>query len=714
MPTPRLRGTIVLFLITVNIALLGIAAAVCLWSPHGARVHRFGFVAALTALLLSFLAERAHIKNVAEQTRVCESLLQSESRFRALIEDAPVAVAIARGTEFIYVNPKFVTLFGYDNAEEIIGQPVISCSAPESRLEVEERIRIRATGALLQPSHWEGGLLRKGGSAFVGRIDVACVRLPDGIATMGFVTDITRRKRAEEALRKAETEYRTIFEQAVEGIFQTTPAGRPVGANPAMAKILGYDSPDEMLCRVIDSGSQVWGDPKERAAYVAQLERDGMVRGYETQHLRKDGSRIWVSLNGRVARDEQGEILYFEGFLEDITRRKQLEQQFLHAQKMEAVGQLAGGVAHDFNNLLGIITGYADLLAEDSALPQRARQRIAQISKAAEEAVAVTRQLLAFSRRQVLQTIALDLNVTVRETVKMLGRVLGEDIALTVSLAEELGTIQADPTGIDQIILNLAINARDAMPDGGTLTIETANVFLDESNLAKDVRITPGEYAMLAVSDTGTGIDAETQKRIFEPFFTTKGLGRGTGLGLSTVYGIVRQTGAHIRVYSEVDVGTAFKIYFHRVAESANIPSKQDREILQGGSETILLVEDDSTLRKLNLELLTGLGYNVLPAANASEALNIVHRYYGPLDLLLTDIVMPGMNGKQLADELIAIQPSIRVLFVSGYSENILRDRSLQPGSDFLQKPFAKGVLAKKIRELLIPQVQNGNPPTAR
>ncbi len=387
----------------------------------------------------------------------------------------------------------------------------------------------------------------------------------------------------------------------------------------------------------------------------------------------------------------------------EITERKQLEAQLLQSQKMEAVGRLAGGIAHDFNNLLTVIKGYSELLVEEVGGDGRLRRAAEEIDKAADRAALLTRQLLAFSRRQVLEPEVLDLNDVVANMDKMLRRLIGEDIDLVSVRRPGLGRVKADPGQIEQVIMNLAVNARDAMPQGGKLTLETANVELDEVYARNHVAITPGSYVMLAVSDTGCGMDAETQARIFEPFFTTKELGKGTGLGLATVYGIVKQSGGYIWVYSEPGQGTTFKVYLPRLEEAVET-AQPEREIVRParGSETVLLVEDEENVRQLVRQTLEKNGYTVLEARAGAEATQLSAQHPGPIHLMLTDVVMPKMSGRELAERLALLRPGIKVLYMSGYTDNaIVHHGVLDPGTAFLQKPFTAADLGQKVREVL-------------
>jgi signal transduction histidine kinase len=388
---------------------------------------------------------------------------------------------------------------------------------------------------------------------------------------------------------------------------------------------------------------------------------------------------------------------------EALSALRQSQEQLLQSQKLEAVGQLAGGIAHDFNNLLTVIIGYGDLLLRATATDDPRKQRIQEIRNAADRAAALTRQLLAFSRKQVLQPKVLDLNSIVPGMEKMLRRMIGEDLELRTALEPDLGNVKADPGQIEQIIMNLVVNARDAMPSGGKVSIETANADLDEIYARHHVAVIPGPYVMLAVSDTGKGMDEETRRRIFEPFFTTKALGKGTGLGLSTVYGIVKQSGGSIWVYSEINQGTTFKIYLPRVDQEAQeYKHAAEAEVTPKGTGTILLVEDSELVRKLVREALETCGYNVLDAGTRADALFICERHKKTIHMLLTDVVMPEISGRELANRLVSLHPEMRVLYMSGYTEDtIVHHGVLEEGINFIQKPFSAEALALKVREVL-------------
>ena len=509
-----------------------------------------------------------------------------------------------------------------------------------------------------------------------------------------------REARARRTHRETEASYRALVEQAPVGIYRSTPAGHFLTVNPALARMLGHEKPEDVL--QLDLARDVYADAEERRRLMEQdTYTDRVYDELEVTWKKKDGTRIRVQLSVRASRDAEGQVQYYEAFARDITNQRQLETQLAQAQKMEAVGKLAGGVAHDFNNLLTVILSYSELLLEDLPPASGARDDIQQIRKAADGASALTRQLLAFSRRQVLQPRIVDLNASVSSLEKLLSRVLRENILLRSTLAADLGTVRVDPGQLEQVIMNLVVNARDAMPDGGQLTIETANVELDRAYLEAHPMAAAGRYVMLAVTDTGIGMDADTQTRIFEPFFTTKEAGKGTGLGLATVQGIVQQSGGFIWVYSEPRHGTCFKVYLPRIdaAVSAAVETAAEEP---RGNETVLVAEDVAAVRHVTRKMLERYGYRVLEAADGTTAEQLAASLNEPIDLLLTDVVMPDVNGWDLAERLRAQRPALRVLFMSGYTDDaIVRHGILQDGIAYLQKPFTPVSLARKVRAVL-------------
>ncbi len=505
---------------------------------------------------------------------------------------------------------------------------------------------------------------------------------------------------AQEGLRRSELNFRSLVTNAPYGICRCDSAGILLGVNPAFVTMLGYASAAELVGRSLPNlyaDSQQWFT---LADYFRSLQQ---FHGLVAEWVRKDGSSTVVRLSGRAIRGE-GNAIFFELFSEDVSERRTLEQQLRQAQKMEAVGRLAGGIAHDFNNLLMVISGYSEFLLERIGSNQELRGPAQEIANAAERATSLTRQLLAFSRKQMLAPKVIDLNAVVTENLKMLTRVIGEDIDLVMVPSADIGAVKADPGQIEQVIMNLAVNARDAMPHGGKLTIETANVTLDDNYARFHAPVQPGDYIMLAISDTGMGMDAETQNHIFEPFFTTKGT-KGTGLGLSTVYGIIKQSGGYVWVYSEPDKGTTFKIYLPRVSASGEVADAEAAVAINNSHqnvETILLVEDEPNLRELTLQYLQKQGYTVLEAGDGATAIQASNAHQGPIHLLLTDVIMPGMNGRELAQRISSLRPETKVLYMSGYTENAIgHNGTLDAGITLLQKPFTLPALKTKVREVL-------------
>ena len=508
-------------------------------------------------------------------------------------------------------------------------------------------------------------------------------------------------KRSEDQLRQSEARYRSLVQSAVYGIYRSTVDGNFLAVNPALIAMLGYQSEEEMLALSI--GHDVYLEALERERFIADSLAQRRWEGVEVKWRRKDGKSITVRLSGRLVTDEGGEPSYIEGIVEDITERRTLEQQLRQSQKMEAVGRLAGGVAHDFNNLLTVIRGYTEILLSDLPQGDPRGAELDEIMKASDRAGALTRQLLAFSRQQVLAPKVLNLNTIVVNMHNLLRRLLGEDVDLQTVLDPEIGHVKADPSQIEQVLMNLAVNARDAMPMGGRLTIETANVDLAE-NWGRDIiNAKPGPYVMIAMSDSGSGMDEATKARVFEPFFTTKEQGKGTGLGLSTAYGIVKQSDGYISVYSEVGIGSTFKVYLPRI-DSRRELSVAAPEIAASsrGSETVLLVEDEEGVRKLVQGILARQGYQVLEATSGEEALDMAHEHKGKIDLLLSDVVLVGMSGRELSERMRIQMPTLKVIYMSGYTDDaIVRHGVLTESAEFLQKPFSSEHLLRKVRAVL-------------
>ena len=918
--------------------------------------------------------------------------MEHAAYLQALTENNPLGIVVLDVQHRVLMcNPAFETLFGYQQSE-ILGADLDALLAPHGSMKEAEALTRRSNAGNLVRE--KAKRLRSDGSL----VDVQILGVPisaDGklIGSFGMYEDITERRRAEQAQREAEERFRSLFENATEGIFQTTTDGRYLSVNPALARMCGFASPAEMISTVEDLGKEMYADPNLRDVFKQLIEKYGSVKDFEYEVRRKDGAKIWISENAHVVRNPDGEILSYEGTIEDITARKraelerqvtfeiihavnvtdnlddllglihlalkkvlyaencfialyepatgmfhfpffvdqfdqapppqrvgksctahvyrtgqamlipqrtfdllaaegkvelvgtpspswlgvplrtpaatigvlvvqhyedenaytereqeflgsvggqialaierkrseekvresearlrvlveqlpavlwtvdrnlrftsalgagfvrlkikpdtllgtslldyfettdqtflpiaahrravagepmtfhvewksgsyachveplrdsdgqvsgaicmslditdrkQLEEQLRQAQKMEAVGRLAGGIAHDFNNLLMVIQGYSDLLVERLPGGDPLRRNAEQIQMASQRASSLTRQLLAFSRKQMLAPKILNVQSVVAEMEKILRRLIGEDIQLETSSATDLGLVKADRSQIEQVILNLAVNARDAMPQGGRLTIETANVELDSSYSHPPAVLSPGRYVMLAVTDNGCGMDAETQAHVFEPFFTTKEKGKGTGLGLATVYGVVKQSGGYVWVYSEPGRGTSFKIYLPRIEETtvpAGRDGKSEMQIPQRGSETILLVEDEKGVRELAREYLASSGYTVIEAEDGHTALELAAMHVGQIHLLLTDVVMPGISGRELAERVSQIRPGIKIIYMSGYTDQaVVHHGILQNDAVLLQKPFTLMTLAGKLREMLaVPAVQ--------
>ena len=507
-------------------------------------------------------------------------------------------------------------------------------------------------------------------------------------------------KRHQEALRHSESRYRSLVESAVYGICRASVDGRFLDVNPALVSMLGYERAEQVLA--LDPKQDVFVYPEEQARMARECGRRGRLDNFEIKWKRKDGSAITVRLSGRAGSSPEEPQQVLELIAEDVSEKRVLEDQFRQAQKMEAVGRLAGGVAHDFNNLLMVISGYSEVLLEKLENGSPLHSKAAAIQQAADRATTLTRQLLAFSRKQLLELKVVDVNAIVGDMERLLRPLIGENIQLTTKLGAGLGRTRADAGQLEQVIMNLVVNAKDAMPTGGKIVIRTANSELDDTYRRDHAYIQPGPYVMLSVSDTGCGMDKETLSRIFEPFFTTKEKGKGTGLGLSTVYGIVKQSGGYVFAHSEPKQGTTFRIYLPRVEDPAEIATTvKSAETRTRGNETVLLVEDEESVRQLVKETLESRGYKVMEAENGEAALKIALDCQHPIHLMITDVVMPGISGRELAQQLAKTHPSTKVLFLSGYSEDaVAHQGGLEQGA-FLQKPFTLQSLSRKVREVL-------------
>ena len=508
-------------------------------------------------------------------------------------------------------------------------------------------------------------------------------------------------KKNEEALRRSEARYRSLVQSAVYGIYRASAEGKFLDVNPALIGMLGYESGEQVLA--LDPRRDVFVRMQDREFLIKEFRQKGHLDGIEVLWKRRDARVITVRVSGRAVSTGKSTEPVLEMIAEDVTERRALEEQFRQAQKMEAVGRLAGGVAHDFNNLLMVISGYAEVLLEQFDGDDPRQGKIQAIQQAADRATTLTRQLLAFSRKQFLELKVVDVNAIVSDMERLLRPLIGETIELSTRLTSGVGHTRADAGQLEQVIMNLVVNSRDAMPRGGKITIQTSETTLEAHTSREHGLIAPGSYIVLTVSDNGLGMDSETQSRIFEPFFTTKEKGKGTGLGLSTVYGIVKQSGGYIFADSGVGRGTRFRIYLPRVDDPAEAAGTQHTaQVPGGGSETVLLVEDEESVRQLVRDTLEARGYKVLEAEDGEAGLQTAKEFAGTIDVIITDVVMPGMSGRELAQRVTEARPETKVLYLSGYTEEaIAHEGALDPGTAFLQKPFTLQVLSRKVREVL-------------
>ena len=660
----------------------------------------------VTSHTIGFDGREAHLAlplDVTDRKRAEDALLQSEQRTRLIIDTALDAVITMRSSGAISDwSAQAERMFGWSRTEAV-GRQMSDTIVPTRYRDAHNRglKRFLETGeGPVLNKRIEITALSRDGREFPIELAISPAKLGEEWTFSAFIRDLTERKKSEEALRLGVERYRELFEDVPVGIYRSTPEGRLIDVNPAMISMLGYPDRESLLATPATS---LYVDPADRLRWTTQMTGDGVVLDFDVRMRRADGAAIWARDTTHVKRAPDGTALLYEGVLEDITERRLLESQLSQTSKMEAVGQLAGGVAHDFNNLLTVIMSYGAMLLDRGDLTDSTREDVREITAAADRAAGLTRQLLAFSRQQVMQPRFMNINAIIGDLEKMLRRVIGEDVELQISLDPAIATINADPGQLEQVLMNLVVNARDAMPAGGRLSISTSNSELSAETAAGTLRAADGDYVMLAVSDTGTGMTAEVQQRLFDPFFTTKEHGRGTGLGLSTVYGIVKQSDGEIYVYSELGQGSTFKIYFPRFTSSI-VPSRDEvrpKEVPRG-EESVLVVEDDSNLRGLAARVLRNCGYTVYVAGGGVEALTIALDPETLIDAVVTDVVMPGMNGRELVERLIESRPGMRSLLMSGYTDDdILRRGVLHGETAFLQKPFTPEQLARKVRGVL-------------
>ena len=638
------------------------------------------------------------------EKRAVEALRESEQHYRTLVQNAPEAIVVfdADTGRFVDCNENATQLYGVSR-EELLRHapgdfaPPTQPDGRPSKTVAFGYIELALSGSRCS---FEYVIRNRDGRDIPCEIHLISLPSRNRRLVRGSIIDITERKEAEAALRESEARYRGLVDNASYGIYWETLDGHLVYANRALAQMLAYDSPEEL--QALKSTAALYCYPEKHSEIQQQYIANRYVDAF-VEWKRKDGRNITIRVNGRYTTDLDKSSPCIEVMVEDVTERIALEAQLLQARKFEAIGQLAGGIAHDFNNMIGAILGWADMGIEETEPDSRLHRHFEKVRHQAERAGGLTRQLLAFARRQILEPRDIDFNVIVTETLNLLEKVLGSNIEIRCTLASDLPVVRADPTQLEQVLMNLCINSRDAMPEGGLLMVETAKTSFDEEACKLQPLAHPGTYVMLSVTDTGIGMDAATLDRIFEPFFTTKELGKGTGLGLATVYGIVHQHGGFVHVYSEVKMGTTFRVYVPVSTAAVPSPTKpEESPQVEGGTETILVAEDHDGLRQLATETLSKLGYRVIAAADGDEAARAFRTHRETIHLALLDVVLPKLNGTEIYSRIAAEKPEMPVIFATGYSADFaLLHKVQQQGLPLLQKPYSARELARKVRETL-------------
>jgi PAS domain S-box-containing protein len=650
------------------------------------------------------ITEQKRTQQATQQAK--EAAARAERHYRLMFNSVSDAVFVHKFGEdglpshFLEVNDNACRLLGYTR-EELMQMRVTDIIAPEEHFNASTNAkRLLAEGHV----NWEGRLAAVDSRRIPVEVSARIFDLGGSPTIISSVRDISERKQAEAALRESEEGHRSIVQTAMEGFWLTNSEGRLLEVNETYCRMSGYSAEELLTMCISDLVDNQTAD--ETAIRLKRLMSQREAR-FESRHRRKDGSTFAVEASVQYRPVNGGR---FVCFLRDITERRRaegekvkLQDQLRQAQKLESVGRLAGGVAHDFNNLLTVINGYSGMLLEQLKVFDPLHPYALEIKNAGERAASLTKQLLAFSRKQIIEPTVFDLNTTIRKSAPMLQRLIGEDIALETHLADSLEQVFADPDQIHQVIMNLAVNARDAMPDGGRLEIGTTNIeFGAEASTAKHPDWLPGRYVVMSVTDSGHGMDETTRQQIFEPFFTTKEVGKGTGLGLATVHGIIRQNGGWVEVSSEVGVGTSFEVYLPRL-DACPLPEESRIGVAtERGNETILLVEDQKSVRSFAGAALKEYGYHVIEASDGDEAIAVAAEYAGDIHLLLTDVVMPGISGKESSERMKEVRPNLKVLFMSGYTADVIAQRGVLDRSvAFLHKPFSPVELAAKVREVL-------------
>ncbi|MGO9565923.1 MAG: PAS domain S-box protein, partial [Desulfomonilaceae bacterium] len=639
------------------------------------------------------------LTDITERVRMEQALKRSEERYRALAENSLTGICVHQDGLHVYVNERYAKGLGY-SAAELIGKPLLEVVAQQDREMVWQRCLDRLAGKRV-PSQYQLRSLNKDGSVRWMEVWATVIEHNGSPAILANIFDISERKAAEEALRDSEKKYRTILETIADGYHEVDLAGNLTLVNDSMCEIFGY--PREELLGV--NFRKLMDEDNAKSIFKAynQVYRTGKPNpGFNYQNLRKDGSRRDVSVSISLIKDTDGQPRGFRGIMRDVTERNKLQEQLYQAAKMEAIGTLAGGLAHDFNNLLQIVLGYADLIVTGKEKHEKDYQRARSIHDAAMRGRDLVNGILTFSKKVETKPRPIDLNHELTQADHLLARTIPKMIEIELHLADDLRSINADPTQIEQILLNLAVNAAHAMPEGGKLTFETQNVRLDEEYCTTHLETKPGEYVLLTVSDTGHGMEKEIIDHVFEPFFTTKDRGEGTGLGLSMVFGIVKSHDGHISCHSKPGAGTVFKIYFHATETKIAWDPEATLIMPSFGTETILLVDDEKAIRDLGKEILTEAGYKVLTASTGLEALDMYAKTQDEISLVMLDLIMPEMGGKQCLEELLKIDPGVKVIISSGYPAESLPRATTEGGAvGFIGKPYKMKQMLQVVRNVL-------------
>jgi PAS domain S-box-containing protein len=645
-------------------------------------------------------ANEALLSDIAERKQMEEALRESEAKFRLIFENARDAIFWANPETALIINcNKAAATLLEKQKKEIIGHHIIDLHPPQKAEGYYSLLKKRVLEK--EPIiDFELEVITTSGKIKTVSVSDSITYVGDQHIIQAIFRDITEYKRAQQALQDSEKNYRALFEESKDVIYMSTPEGKFIDINPAGVELLGYTSKEELL--QIDIIQDLYVLPSARKTFQKTLTDTGYVKDFEAEFKKKDGTHVIVLLTSTAVRDQDGNISAYRGIMKDITDRKRLEQQLIQAQKMEAIGQLAGGVAHDFNNILTAIIGYGNLLKTELSQHNILSTYVTNILNSAERAASLTHNLLAFSRRQMINPIPANVSTIIDRLKAFLPRLIGEDIELSLLVSQRDLIVIVDRSQLEQVLMNLATNARDAMPDGGRLTIRTEQVILDSEFISSHGYGRTGTYALISVGDTGHGMDEETKGRLFDPFFTTKEVGKGTGLGLSMVYGIIKQHNGYIDVQSEIGKGTVFNIYLPLTHATVKDKKPTSLPVLKGGAETILIAEDDQYVREFLKEVLIEYGYTVIESSDGEDALQVFNRHRDKIQLLILDVIMPKKNGKETYDEIKTIRKDIKAIFISGYATDILYKKGIpEEGLNFISKPISPDELLIKVRKLL-------------